>query len=130
MPSYAEYEEAIKNLDQHNWKVDYVFTHTISTTQQIRQSNGCHIFLPPNSPLLPNNLEYHGCRIEINYPVISYYNKQVESVINEQINQLFGVDQDDLRSFYGEGCRVTAGFDCELIADILIISITGESYIC
>jgi hypothetical protein len=100
------------------------------TSKQIRQSNGCHIFLPPNSPLLPDNLDYHGDRIEINYPVISYRNKQVESVINEQINQLFGVDRDDLHSFYGGGCHITADFDCELVADILIISITGESYIC
>ncbi|WP_235811104.1 metallophosphoesterase [Syntrophomonas wolfei] len=30
LPTYEEYEEALRNLDQHNWKVDYVFTHTIS----------------------------------------------------------------------------------------------------
>ena len=28
LPSYAEYEEGMKNLDKHNWKVDYVLTHT------------------------------------------------------------------------------------------------------
>lgn len=30
-PSTAEYDEAIKNLDKHNWKVDYVISHTTST---------------------------------------------------------------------------------------------------
>ncbi|MEK8132954.1 metallophosphoesterase [Paenibacillus filicis] len=28
MPSYAEYEEGLKNLDRHRWVVDYVITHT------------------------------------------------------------------------------------------------------
>lgn len=28
VPSEEEYQEAIRNLDAHNWKVDYVFTHT------------------------------------------------------------------------------------------------------
>jgi len=28
MPSYAEYEEGLSNLDKHNWSVDYVITHT------------------------------------------------------------------------------------------------------
>lgn len=96
----------------------------------IRQSNGYHTFLPPNSYLLPNNLESHGSRIEIKYPVISLNNKEVESVINEQINHLFGIGQDDLLSFFGGGCCVAVDFDCELVADILIISIIRESYIC
>ncbi|CAM3258928.1 metallophosphoesterase [Paenibacillus lupini] len=30
MPSEAEYEEGIQNLDRHNWAVDYVLTHTCS----------------------------------------------------------------------------------------------------
>lgn len=28
LPSYAEYEEGMRNLDKHDWKVDYVLTHT------------------------------------------------------------------------------------------------------
>lgn len=28
MPSYAEYEEGMINLDKHDWTVDYVLTHT------------------------------------------------------------------------------------------------------
>lgn len=31
-PSIEEYEEALKNLDKHNWEVDYVITHTTSPT--------------------------------------------------------------------------------------------------
>lgn len=30
MPSYAEYEEGLMNLDRHHWVVDYVLTHTCS----------------------------------------------------------------------------------------------------
>jgi predicted phosphodiesterase len=30
IPSYEEFEEAINNLDNHNWKVDYVLSHTTS----------------------------------------------------------------------------------------------------
>lgn len=30
IPSYKEFEEAINNLDNYNWKVDYVFSHTTS----------------------------------------------------------------------------------------------------
>ncbi|PZT57376.1 metallophosphoesterase family protein [Paenibacillus silvae] len=32
MPSQEEYEEGLKNLERHNWKVDYILTHTCSTT--------------------------------------------------------------------------------------------------
>lgn len=32
MPSYAEYEEGLSNLDKLNWEVDYVVTHTCSST--------------------------------------------------------------------------------------------------
>jgi DNA repair exonuclease SbcCD nuclease subunit len=28
LPSYKEYEEALKNLDKNNWSVDYIITHT------------------------------------------------------------------------------------------------------
>ena len=28
MPNHAEQEEALRNLDAHNWQVDYVLTHT------------------------------------------------------------------------------------------------------
>jgi DNA repair exonuclease SbcCD nuclease subunit len=31
MPSSIEYEEGLINLDQHNWKVDYVVAHTCSS---------------------------------------------------------------------------------------------------
>lgn len=30
MPSASEYEEGLANLDKHEWKVDYVITHTCS----------------------------------------------------------------------------------------------------
>lgn len=32
LPSYAEYEHALTNLDNVNWKVDYVITHCASTS--------------------------------------------------------------------------------------------------
>ncbi|WP_091020626.1 MULTISPECIES: metallophosphoesterase family protein [Paenibacillus] len=32
MPSQEEYEEGLKNLEKHDWKVDYILTHTCSTT--------------------------------------------------------------------------------------------------
>ncbi|SDD47602.1 hypothetical protein SAMN05428987_4888 [Paenibacillus sp. CF095] len=32
MPSQAEYEEGLRNLDKVDWKVDYIITHTCSTT--------------------------------------------------------------------------------------------------
>lgn len=32
IPSYAEYEEGLSNLDKHNWEVDYVITHTCSSS--------------------------------------------------------------------------------------------------
>ncbi len=99
-------------------------------SEQIHQSNGYHTYLPPNISLLPSNLDFHGCHVEIKYPVVSFRNEEVESVINEQINQLFGIGRNDLRSFHGWGCHVAVDFDCELVAGILIISITGESYIC
>jgi len=100
------------------------------TSKQIRQSNGCHVFLQPNSPLLPSNLEYHGYHIQINYPLVSCFNKQAESIINEQIAKFLGVEWDDLRRFNDGGCQVTVGFDCESVANILAITFTGESYIC
>ncbi len=28
IPSYSEYENAVSNLDKHNWNVDYVISHT------------------------------------------------------------------------------------------------------
>lgn len=28
IPNYAECEEGFKNLEAHNWKVDYIITHT------------------------------------------------------------------------------------------------------
>lgn len=31
MPSKEEYEEGLKNLQKHNWEVDYVITHTCSS---------------------------------------------------------------------------------------------------
>ena len=31
MPSYMEYEEALYNLEQNDWKVDYIFTHCAPT---------------------------------------------------------------------------------------------------
>lgn len=30
LPTYAEIDEAIENLNKHNWEVDYVITHTTS----------------------------------------------------------------------------------------------------
>ena len=30
MPSTAEYEEGLDNLEKHNWQVDYVITHDCS----------------------------------------------------------------------------------------------------
>ncbi|MDD2620936.1 MAG: metallophosphoesterase, partial [Syntrophomonadaceae bacterium] len=30
LPTYEEYEEALRNLEKYNWSVDYVFSHTIS----------------------------------------------------------------------------------------------------
>lgn len=30
LPTYEEYEEALRNLEKHNWDIDYAFTHTIS----------------------------------------------------------------------------------------------------
>lgn len=32
MPSQEEYEEGLKNLEKHDLKVDYILTHTCSTT--------------------------------------------------------------------------------------------------
>ena len=32
IPSYAEYEEALTNLKKNNWSVDYILTHTCSTS--------------------------------------------------------------------------------------------------
>lgn len=32
MPSQEEYEEGLKNLEKHNFKVDYILTHTCSAT--------------------------------------------------------------------------------------------------
>lgn len=34
MPSQAEYAEAERNLEKHNWKVDYVITHCAPTSLQ------------------------------------------------------------------------------------------------
>lgn len=34
MPSYMEYEEALYNLEQNNWTVDYIFTHCAPTSIQ------------------------------------------------------------------------------------------------
>lgn len=34
LPSKEEYEEAVDNLEQHNWKVDYVITHSASSNVQ------------------------------------------------------------------------------------------------
>ena len=31
MPNYMEYEEALYNLEQNDWKVDYIFTHCAPT---------------------------------------------------------------------------------------------------
>lgn len=31
MPSTQEYEEGFKNLEKHNWEVDYIITHTCSS---------------------------------------------------------------------------------------------------
>jgi hypothetical protein len=40
MPSLLEYAEGIKNLDAHNWKVDYVITHSCPAHIQDQLSNG------------------------------------------------------------------------------------------
>lgn len=34
MPSYMDYEEALYNLEQNNWTVDYIFTHCAPTSIQ------------------------------------------------------------------------------------------------
>ena len=31
LPSYEQYQEGKDNLDKHNWKVDYIITHTVNT---------------------------------------------------------------------------------------------------
>ena len=39
MPVYAEYEEALYNLNKNDWKVDYIFTHCAPTSIQQGISN-------------------------------------------------------------------------------------------
>ena len=52
MPSIEEYEEGLKNLEQHDWKVDYILTHTCSTTalEYITQRCGIHMELDEMHP--------------------------------------------------------------------------------
>jgi predicted phosphodiesterase len=42
IPSYAEYEEGLATLDKHDWKVDYVLTHTcpVSTLRWMSNKYG------------------------------------------------------------------------------------------
>ncbi|WP_337034828.1 metallophosphoesterase family protein [Paenibacillus illinoisensis] len=43
MPSQEEYEEGLKNLEKHDWKVDYILTHTCSTTSLEYIEQRCNI---------------------------------------------------------------------------------------
>ncbi|WP_018884782.1 metallophosphoesterase [Paenibacillus massiliensis] len=47
MPSQAEYEEGLQNLEKHNWQVDYILTHTCSTgaLSYIKEHCGIHMEL-------------------------------------------------------------------------------------
>lgn len=42
MPTEEEYEEGKRNLEKHNWKVDYIITHTVNTksVQRMAQRDG------------------------------------------------------------------------------------------
>lgn len=45
MPSQAEYEEGLRNLDKVDWKVDYIITHTCSTTALEYIANCCDLHM-------------------------------------------------------------------------------------
>ncbi|MEE4567116.1 hypothetical protein V2U94_05675 [Paenibacillus polymyxa] len=52
MPSEEEYKEGLKNLKKHDWKVDYILTHTCSTPalEYITQRCGIHMDLDKMHP--------------------------------------------------------------------------------
>lgn len=59
IPSQAEYQEAMYNLDTHNWDVDYVITHTTSRSRMeemgyIKENNSLNTFFDE----LEENLSY------------------------------------------------------------------------
>ncbi|MEJ3719239.1 metallophosphoesterase [Paenibacillus polymyxa] len=56
MPSQEEYEEGLKNLKKHDWKVDYILTHTCSTPalEYITQRCGIHMDLDEMHPYFYN----------------------------------------------------------------------------
>ncbi|WP_236421151.1 metallophosphoesterase family protein [Paenibacillus sp. JJ-223] len=45
MPSLEEYQEGLKNLERHNWKMDYILTHTCSTTALEYIEQRCDIYM-------------------------------------------------------------------------------------
>lgn len=52
MPSQEEYGEGLKNLERHDWKVDYILTHTCSTIalEYIAERCGIHMELDDMHP--------------------------------------------------------------------------------
>ena len=67
MPSDAEYEEAVRNLEQGNWKVDYVITHCAPT-------NVARIINPDYQPdTLTEFLEMVNRRLDFQHWLLGHY---------------------------------------------------------
>lgn len=101
------------------------------TDRKIVRTNGWHSLLSPNSCWLPNDIENHGYRLEVHYPIISIEkNKQAEKEINNQIKQIFGVDQEDIVGFYAGGCDTNVLYECEAFPKILTVTLDFSGYVC
>ena len=71
MPNYAEYEEALYNLEQNKWKVDYILTHCAPASiqkaiNQSYQTDALTLFLEQIAAQTSYKKWYFGPRSNLN----------------------------------------------------------------
>lgn len=83
MPSHAEFEEGMRSLDSHNWVVDYVITHTCSssTMEWIGERLGFKYELDAMHSYF-NTLEQ---RLEYRQWYFGHFHKDIEFPLNQRL---------------------------------------------
>lgn len=104
---------------------DEIYVQSVKMTKR----RGLHTYLAPCNKLLPEDFNYHGYILEVNYPRIKFEkDKNIEERINKKIIEVLGID--DIEGFYICGCENLSTFECEAFNDILIVTCTYSTYVC
>jgi predicted phosphodiesterase len=83
MPNTAEYEEGLKNLEQNNWEVDYIVTHTCpsDTVDALSRFNHFH----PEKDSLTEYFNLINEQVKYKHWYFGHFHKDIDILDNQTV---------------------------------------------